>query len=151
MIKALHDEVEKSHVLFACPKLSHAPQLHLLEEQALDHPEKFCCKLHIDLPVFEHLVNTIIAHPVFHNSLNNPQLPVPIQLAIFLNSTGHYGNAVTTEDIAEWAGVSTGTVYNCYQHVMITLLQHHNAVIHFDPLYEDDQIERERAKVWVEE
>lgn len=150
-IEALHDEVEKSRVLFARPKSSRAPQLHLLEEWALDHPDKFRRKLRVDLPVFEHLVNTILAHPVFHNNSNNPQLPVPMQLAIFLNSAGHYGNAATTEDIAEWAGVLTGTVYNCHRRVMIALLQHHDAVIHFDPLYEDDQIERERAKTWVEE
>ncbi|KAG2345638.1 hypothetical protein BDR05DRAFT_974965 [Suillus weaverae] len=137
MIKALHDKVERSCVLFVRPKSSCAPQLHLLEEWALSHPKKFCCKLCVDLPVFEHLVNMILAHPVFYNNSNNPQLPVPMQLTIFLNSTGHYGNAVTTEDIAEWAGVSTGT--------------HHNAVIHFNLLYKDDQIERERAKTWVEE
>ncbi|KAG2054942.1 hypothetical protein BDR06DRAFT_846738, partial [Suillus hirtellus] len=97
----LHDEVEKSCVLFAHPKLSRVPQLHLLEEWALDHPDKFRCKLHVDLPVFKHLVNTILAHPVFHNNSNNPQLPVPVKLAVFLNSAGHYRNAATTEDIAE--------------------------------------------------
>ncbi|KAG2154156.1 uncharacterized protein EDB93DRAFT_1239541 [Suillus bovinus] len=65
----------------------------------------FSLHLRVDPPVFEHLVNTILVHPVFHNNSNNPQLPVP----------------------------------------------HHDAVIHFDPLYEDDQIEREWAKMWVEE
>ncbi|KAG2155201.1 uncharacterized protein EDB93DRAFT_1058463, partial [Suillus bovinus] len=95
----------------------------------------FRCKLHVDPPTFVHLVNIIINHPIFQNNSNNPQLPVPVQLVIFLNSAGHYGNAATTEDIAEWAGVSTGTVYNCHRRVMITLLQHHDA----------------RAKQWVED
>lgn len=151
MIEALHDEVEKSRVLFARPKLSCAPQLHLLEEWALDHPGKFRRKLRVDPPVFTELVNRIINHPIFYNNSNNPQLPVPVQLAMFLNSVGHYGNAATTEDISEWAGVSIGTVYNCHRRVMIALLQHHDAVIHFDPLDQDDQIEREKAKMWVEE
>lgn len=150
-IEALQDEVEKSRVLFVRPKASCAPQLHLLEEWALDHPEKFRRKLRVDPPVFTELVNQISNHPVFHNNSNNPQLPVPVQLAIFLNSAGHYGNAATTEDVAEWAGVSTGTVYNCHRRVMIALLQHHDTVINFDPLYPDDQVERERAKKWVEE
>ncbi|OJA14387.1 hypothetical protein AZE42_14042 [Rhizopogon vesiculosus] len=34
---------------------------------------------------------------------------------------------------------------------MIVLLQHHDTVINFDPLYHDDQVEREKAKKWVEE
>ncbi|KAG1855833.1 hypothetical protein C8R48DRAFT_608835, partial [Suillus tomentosus] len=77
--------------------------------------------------------------------------PVPVQLAIFLNSAGHYRNAMTTEDIADWASVSTGTVYNYHWRVMITLLQHYDVMIHFDPLYEYNQIERKRANMWVEE
>ena len=84
-----------------------------------------------------------------HNS-NNPQLGIPIQLMIFLNSVGHYGNGATTEDLAEWMGISTGTVYNCFHHVMIALLHFHDNVIHFDPMELEDQEEREQAKEWVE-
>jgi len=65
---------------------------------------------------------------------SNQQLPVWFQLAIFLNGVGHYGNAATTQDIAEWAGVAVGTVYNCYQCVMLSLLHWHDAVIHFNPI-----------------
>jgi hypothetical protein len=40
------------------------------------------------------------------------QLPCEIQLAIFLNHAGHYGNAATIQDIADWAGISmTQTVF----------------------------------------
>lgn len=94
-IEALHNEVEKTCVLLARPKTNHALQLHLLEEWALDHPEKFRHKLCVDPPVFMELVNQINNHPVFYNNSNNPQLPVLVQLAIFLNSAGHYGNAAT--------------------------------------------------------
>ena len=150
-IEALHDEVEKTRMLCRPPRSSRAPQLHLLEEWSLDHPEKFRRKLRVDCDVFVELVNRISDHPIFYNASNNPQLPVPIQLAIFLNGIGHYGNAATSEDVAEWAGVSTGTVYNCYRRVMIAILQHHDDVIHFDPLNSSDQAEREKAKRWVEE
>ncbi|KAG2068202.1 hypothetical protein BDR04DRAFT_1209520 [Suillus decipiens] len=56
-----------------------------------------------------------------------------------------------TEDIADWVGVSIGTVYNCHCCVMVAILHHHDDVIHFDLLDYNDQNERERAKDWVEE
>lgn len=39
-IEALHNEVEKSCILFARPKLSRMLQLHLLEEWVLDHLQR---------------------------------------------------------------------------------------------------------------
>ncbi|KAG2067112.1 hypothetical protein BDR04DRAFT_1129750 [Suillus decipiens] len=42
-------------------------------------------------------------------------LPVIVQLTIFLNGVGCYGNTATMEDLAEWVGVSIGTVYNCFK------------------------------------
>ncbi|KAJ8579961.1 hypothetical protein M405DRAFT_892540 [Rhizopogon salebrosus TDB-379] len=147
----LQDEVSKSCTLFSRPRASCAPQLHLLEEWALTHPEKFRHKLRVDPEVFVEIVNRISAHPIFYNNSNNPQLAVPVQLAIFLNGIGHYGNAATPEDVAEWAGVSLGTVYNCYNRVMIAILHHHDALMFFDPLDPVDQADRERSKCWVEE
>ncbi|KAG2054074.1 hypothetical protein BDR06DRAFT_826215, partial [Suillus hirtellus] len=122
-----------------------------LQEWALLSPEKFRRKLRIDAEVFNKLTTLIQAHPIFHNNLNNPQLPVAVQLTIFLNGVGHYGNAATTEDISDWAGVSVGTIYNCYKRVMIAILQLHDRAIHFDPLDREDQIEREWAKAYVEQ
>ncbi|KAG2070072.1 hypothetical protein BDR04DRAFT_1019830, partial [Suillus decipiens] len=101
--------------------------------------------------VFIELINKIIYHPIFYNNSDNPQLPVPIQLAIFLNATGHYGHAVTVEDMGDWAGVLVRTVYNCYWHVMVAILQHHDDTIHFDPLEAKDQIKIDQVKDWVEE
>ncbi|KAG2160027.1 uncharacterized protein EDB93DRAFT_1073969, partial [Suillus bovinus] len=111
----------------------------------------FCRKLRVDPNVFIELVNKITHYPVFYNNSNNTQLPVPVQLAIFLNGAGHYRNTATAEDMGDWAGVSVGTVYNCYRRVMIAILQHHDNVIHFDPLEAKDQIEIDCAKDWVEE
>ncbi|KAG2069352.1 hypothetical protein BDR04DRAFT_1128883 [Suillus decipiens] len=141
---ALHDEVERSRVLNHRIKLSQALQLHLLSEWALHAPEKFHRKLRVSPDVFDALVNRIKEHPIFYNNSNNPQLPIPIQLAIFLNAIGHYGNAATREDLADWAGVSIGTIYNCWK-------RHHDDAIHYDPLDREDQNERKRAKQWVEE
>ncbi|KAG2337323.1 hypothetical protein BDR05DRAFT_978547 [Suillus weaverae] len=97
-------------------------------------PDKFCQKLRVSPAVFDKLIERISPHAIFYNNSNNPQLPVPIQLAIFLNGVGHYGNAATTQDLAEWAGVSVGT--------------HHDDAIHFDPLDREDQEERKRSQQW---
>ncbi|KAG2064101.1 hypothetical protein BDR04DRAFT_968895, partial [Suillus decipiens] len=97
----LHDKVEKCQVLAVHQCLSSAPQLHLLEEWALFSADKFQRKLCIDADVFAELTNLIQGHPIFHNNLNNLQLPVTVQLAVFLNGIGHYGNAATTKDISD--------------------------------------------------
>jgi hypothetical protein len=89
--------------------------------------------------------------PLPNSHPSNQQLPVWFQLAIFLNGVGHYGNAAITQDVAEWAGVAVGTVYNCYKRVMLAILHWHDAVIHFNPAQnENDHLEKERAKVWIE-
>ncbi|KAG2045734.1 hypothetical protein BDR06DRAFT_900306, partial [Suillus hirtellus] len=62
---------------------------------------------------------------------NNPQFPVAIQLAIFLNHVGHYGNAISNEDVCRWAGVSIGSVMNCTNCVMMALLAKHDKFIFF--------------------
>ena len=150
-IAALIDEVEKSRYLSSRYKVPRAPQLQLLKEWALNNNlKRFRCKLRVDPEVFTNLVQKIENHPIFINNSNNPQLPIPVQLSIFLNGVGHYGNGAATDDIAEWAGVSVGTVYNCYRHVMVAILQHHDNAIHFDPMELEDQEQREQAKKWVE-
>ncbi|KAG2070556.1 hypothetical protein BDR04DRAFT_1018586, partial [Suillus decipiens] len=83
-------------------------------------------KLCVSPTVFDKLIECIQPHTIFYNDSNNSQLPVPIQLMIFLNSVGHCGNAAMTTDLAEWAGVSIGTVYNCFKQVMIAILKHHD-------------------------
>jgi hypothetical protein len=57
--------------------------------------------------------------------------PVSIQLAIFLNHAGHYGNAISLEDVTQWAGVSVGSVVSCTNHVMVALLKEHDQFIFF--------------------
>ena len=150
-VTALTDEVERSCYLSACQPTPRAPQLQLLEEWCINNNlQKFRCKLHVNPNVFAHIIQRIEGHPVFSNNSNNPQLGVPIQLAIFLNGVGHYGNGAMINNLAEWAGVSIGTVYNCFCRVMIALLQFHDDVIHFNPMELEDQEEWEQEKQWVE-
>jgi hypothetical protein len=78
------------------------------------------------------------------------QLPCEIQLAIFLNRAGHYGNAATIQDIANWAGILVGSIYNCTNHVMIAIASLHDSAISWN-LHNPDCIHaKARAKEWVE-
>ncbi|KIK77201.1 hypothetical protein PAXRUDRAFT_167526, partial [Paxillus rubicundulus Ve08.2h10] len=132
------------------PKLSHAPQIHLLDEWKVKKPKFFLHRLQVQPLIFDAITTKISTHHIFYNNSNNPQLPVHIQLAIFLNAAGHYGNTATSQDMAVWAGVSVGTVHNCYKRVMITILDHHNKFIHFNQENSADIAEKERAKAHVE-
>jgi hypothetical protein len=75
---------------------------------------------------------------IFQNCSNNKQLPISIQLAIFLFRTGHYGNACTLDNITQWAGVSIGMVNNCTHHVMAALLDQHNQFIYIPDVHLED-------------
>lgn len=49
-------------------------------------------EVHIDPEVFDYILDQISSNPIFNSGSNN--LQVAVQLAIFLNPTGHYGNAM---------------------------------------------------------
>lgn len=53
--------------------------------------------------------------------------------------------------MAKWAGVSVGTVHNCYKCVMMAIQHHHHDFIHFDLGRADDQREKKRAQRYVQE
>ncbi|KAG2148680.1 uncharacterized protein EDB93DRAFT_1084885 [Suillus bovinus] len=61
------------------------------------HLAKVVC---VEANVFDELTRLIQEYPIFYNHLNNLQLPVAVQLTIFLNGIGHYDNTTTTEDIS---------------------------------------------------
>ncbi|KAG2046384.1 hypothetical protein BDR06DRAFT_859947, partial [Suillus hirtellus] len=86
-------------------------------------------KLCVNLEIFDDILDHISNHPIFQNQSNNPQLPVSIQLAIFLNQAGHYGNSISLEDVTQWAGVSVRSIVNCTNHVMIAVLDAHDQFI----------------------
>ncbi|KIJ13565.1 hypothetical protein PAXINDRAFT_80709 [Paxillus involutus ATCC 200175] len=107
-----------------------ASQLHLLSHFADHRPHLFRKKLHVDPLIFDDILDQISGHLIFQNQSNNKQLPIAIQLAIFLNRAEHYGNACCPED---WAGVSVGTVINCTHRVMAAILEQHNKFIYIPP------------------
>jgi hypothetical protein len=73
------------------------------------------------------------------------QLLVDEQLAIALFRFGHDSNAASVDAIAQWAGVSCGTVVNSTRRVMIAFLALHDSVIHWP-----SEEEKEEVKDWVE-
>jgi len=148
-ISALRDEVLKARVLQCIPvPVMQASQLPLLVHFADFRPHLFCKKLRVDPDVFDCILDQIGGHPIFVSRGNQPQLPVAVQLAIFLNRAGHYGNAISPEDVAQWAGVSVGSVINCTHHVMVAVLDQHNQFLNVPGEESEDA---EMARQWVEE
>jgi hypothetical protein len=132
-------------VLQEAPSVPKSSQLHLLDHWRLHSPERFCRKLWVEPEMFDSLVALIIDNPVFYNDSNCSQFPVHLQLCVFLFCVGHYGNAASPKDTAQWAGVSIGGVIKCTDRVIVALLSHHDKVIHFS-----EADEKEHAKDFVE-
>jgi hypothetical protein len=88
-------------------------------------------KLRVDPPTFNDILDQISDHPVFQNRSNNKQLPIAVQLAIFLNRAGQYGNTTSPEDVSQWAGVSIGSVINCTHRAMAAILDQHDIFVTF--------------------
>ncbi|KIK73950.1 hypothetical protein PAXRUDRAFT_177062, partial [Paxillus rubicundulus Ve08.2h10] len=60
-------------------------QLHLLENFADHHPHFFCQRLRVNPKIFDDILDQISDHPIFSSGgSQNRQLPIAIQLAIFL-------------------------------------------------------------------
>jgi len=57
----------------------------------------------------------------------------------------HDGNAASVEEIAQWSGVSAGSVVNCTCRVMIAFLALHDSAICWP-----SEDEKEESKEWVE-
>ncbi|KAF9226190.1 hypothetical protein BS17DRAFT_698696, partial [Gyrodon lividus] len=95
--------------------------------------------LRVNPKIFNDVLDQISDHPIFSSGgSQNCQLPIPIQLAICLNYVGHYGNAISPEYVAQWAGVSVGAVINCTNHVMVAILDQHDTFIQFTGLDSED-------------
>ena len=147
-IAALRDEVARARVLHKPDEPPpRAPQLHILVHHEEHRPYLFRQKLRVDPIIFDDILDQISDHHIFYNRSNNPQLPISIQLAIFLNRAGHYGNAISLEDVAQWAGISVGSVVNCTNRVMIALLDQHDNFVDFPhPDSEDAELARQYAE-----
>jgi hypothetical protein len=144
--QALAIEILSARVLEDSPPVKKSGQIDLyLAGFRHDHPGRFRKKLRVSPVVFDRLVESIQNHNIFHNQSNVPQLPVPIQLAIFLVRVGHYGNSSSPEYVAQWAGVSVGTVVNATYRCLVAFLALHDEVVMIPP-----EEEKERAKEYVE-
>ena len=83
------------------PDVCISATVHLLQNFADFRLHLFHKKVCINPEIFNCILDEISTSPVFTSKSNNLQLPITIQLVIFLNQAGHYGNAATPEDIAE--------------------------------------------------
>jgi hypothetical protein len=128
-------------------QVSKYSQLQLvLEDFKQGDPKRFRRNLRVSPDTFDSLLEMIHGHSVFINNSHYSQTPVSSQLAITLFRLGHDGNAASVESVAQWAGVSAGTVVNCTRRTMIAVLTLHDSAIHW-PSAE----EKEEAKQWVED
>jgi hypothetical protein len=144
--RELMNDISTTRVLLRAPPVPKSSQLHLLDHWRLHSPDRFRRKLRVEPETFDALVELIINNPVFQNDSNCPQFPAHLQLCIFLFRAGHYGNASSPEDTAQWAGMSVGGVEKCTDRVVVALLSHHDNAIHFP-----EAGEKEDAKDYVEE
>ncbi|OBZ77317.1 hypothetical protein A0H81_01878 [Grifola frondosa] len=140
---ALHDDILYRRVINPgqpIPKISHLPLLFWHSDYS---PRDFRRLVRMAPAAFEYILSRIENHPIFFNNSNNAQAPVRDQLAVTLYRFGRYGN-VTVGDIAEWAGVSTGTVDNYTKRVMFALIGQHDHALRWP-----SHAEIEGAKRWV--
>jgi hypothetical protein len=146
-LKLLTELVKSTRVLDpgeGVPKNSHLPLY--LEGFHKSDTRRFRGKLRMEPHVFDTLVDLIKDDEVFNPEEEfSPQFPVQYQLAIFLMRAGHYGSASSSEAVAQWAGVSLGTVINATHRVMVAILRMHDQVIR--PASSD---QKEKAKEYVE-
>lgn len=142
--RELLDQISTTRVLNPAPPIPKSSQLHLLDHWRAHNPERFRRKLRVEPQTFDGLVSRIEDHPIFHNNSNNSQLPVYIQLYIFLFRAGHYGNASSPEDTAQWAGISVGGVEKSTDRVIVALLSCHDEAVHLP-----DAVEKENSKSYV--
>ena len=108
-------------------------------------PKRFRHNLRVSASTFDSLLEMIKTHPVFLNDAYTSQSPVNRQLAVPMFRFGHNGNAASVEAVAQWAGVSAGTVVNCTRRVMIAFLALHDSAIRWP-----SEDEKEESKKWVE-
>ena len=108
-------------------------------------PKRFRHNLRVSPSTFDSLVEMIATHPIFLNNSYVSQAPVKKQLAIAMFRFGHNGNAASVEAVAQWAGLSAGTVVNYTRRAMIAFLALHDSAICW-PSAE----EKEKSKEWVE-
>jgi hypothetical protein len=144
--QALATHLLTARILDLSPPVKKLGQLDLfLNNYRHKHPDLFRKKLRVAPHIFDRLVELIENNSVFHNNSNIPQLPTFQQLAMFLVRVGHYGNSSSPEYVAQWAGVSVGTVINTTYRCLVAFLALHDDAVMMPP-----EEENEGAKDFVE-
>ena len=128
-VKHLQDQIRSTRYLNPRTPILHNSQMHLLWWYKEHSPIRFRRKVQVAPDTFDRILSLICDHPVFIGDSVRNKIPVDIQLAIFLNRIGHYGNASSVDDIAEWAGVSVGTVVNVTKRCLLTIINLHDQAL----------------------
>ncbi|PWW72732.1 hypothetical protein C7212DRAFT_142629, partial [Tuber magnatum] len=115
-----------------------------------DFPEIFREYAQIDPSSFDLLVSKLQPHHIFHNRSYNTPMPVDRQFLIILYCLEHYGNGASVKHVADWGGVSVGTVELGTKWVFMAILDSTLRSEHIRwPAAQSS--EREKAKKMVEE
>ena len=122
----LQDEILTTCYLQPTIGISCNSQLDLLWWYKQNSGVHFWRKVRVSADAFDHLVSLVQDDPIFTNNSFKSQLLLLIQHAIFLNWLSHYGNVLSVDDIAEWAGVSPSTVINTTKRCMLVIVKLHD-------------------------
>jgi len=136
----MQTRVLNPHIVSKCSQM-----VLVLVDFKIHDPKRFRRNLRVSSSTFDRLLEMIETHPIFSNDAINSQSPVSMQLAIAMFRFGHDGNAASVEAIAQWSGVSAGSVVNCTRRVMIAFLALHDSAIRWP-----SEEEKEESKEWVE-
>ncbi|KAF8294149.1 hypothetical protein DL93DRAFT_2127591 [Clavulina sp. PMI_390] len=116
--------IQNQRVLFPNPPVPKNSQLlMLLNDFSANHSVRFRANLRMEPTTFDHILSLINDDPVFQNNSNITQIDPRYQLAIALYRFGHYGNAASVQQVAQWAGCSEGLVVLSTYRVMTALLR----------------------------
>ena len=139
------NEIWTSRYLHGWSPVLKLGNIHLAWEYAqnpCDH-EHFVNMLWVSPQVFDVILYFIHNHTIFQNNSNNPQAPIPTQLAVTLYRMGWYGNGASTEDLARVSGISEGSVINYTEWCLKAIESFHDIFVW--PLTPE---EKEREKCW---
>ncbi|EGO03226.1 hypothetical protein SERLA73DRAFT_69133 [Serpula lacrymans var. lacrymans S7.3] len=143
---AIEDNILSTCVLTYRPSAPYVSVFQYLHEWAENDRPIFCRLMRTSSSTFFEIVKRLKDGPSFHNNSNNPQAPAEQQIACAIFRFGHYGNAASIKDTATLAGVSTGSIVNYPERVMIAILNRHDLYIKFP---QDGDADKKKAKEYV--
>lgn len=121
-------------------------QIPLLWQYAEDpkHHHRFIHLVRLSPLCFHILLTLVEGHPAFTSHSNKTQTPVEIQLAVTLYRIGRYGNGASVTDVANWAGISEGSVENYTKRCLLAI---ESLQKRFVRCLSDEEKEKEKRRV----